>query len=86
MRIDEVVAILRKYQADRKQLARLRERVQAVEAALEGLSWEDQELISRLVLDNRMGQVDWLCQELDVEPATVYRRRNRALKRLGERI
>ena len=86
MRIDEVVAILRKYQADRKQLERLQERVAQVEAALEGLCWEDQELIGRLVLDNRVGQVDWLCQELDVEPATVYRRRNRALKRLGERF
>ena len=86
MRIDEVVAILRKAEQDRRQVARLQEHVQRVDAAMESLGWEDQQLIRRLVLDNRMGQVEWLCQQLEVEPATVYRRRNRALKRLGERL
>ena len=86
MRIDEVVAILRKAEQDRRQVARLQEHVQRVDAAMESLGWEDQQLIRRLVLDNRMGQVEWLCQQLDVEPATVYRRRNRALKRLGEKL
>ena len=86
MRRDEVVAVLRKFQAERRQLLRLRERVRRVEDALEGLDGEDRELIESLVLDNRPGQVERLCGALDVEPATVYRRRNRALKRLGERL
>ena len=86
MRLDEVVATLRRYQGDLRQLQRLQERIARVDAALESLHWEDQLLIRQLVVDNRMGQVARLCQELDVEPATVYRRRNRALKRLGERL
>ena len=31
-------------------------------------------------------QAERLCQRLEVEPATVYRRRNKALKKLGERL
>ena len=85
MRVDEVVAALRRAEKDRREIRRLQARVAVVDAALESLSAEEQALLS-LVADPRKGQVDRLCQELEVEPATVYRRRNKALRKLGERM
>lgn len=86
MRVDEVVAALRQAQMYRREIRRLRRLVAPVDAALGTLDREERELLHRLVVDNRRGQVDRLCQELDVEPATVYRRRNKALRKLAERM
>lgn len=86
MRRDEVVAALRQAERDRTQIARLQVRLAAFEKAWRGLSKEEQELLQRLVVDRRRGNVERLCQELDIEPASVYRRRNKALKKLGERL
>ena len=86
MRRDEVVAALRQVKKDRQEIARLQDRVAAFEKAWRGLSREEQEILERLVVERKKGSVEWLCQELDCEPATVYRRRNRALQRLGEAL
>ena len=86
MRRDEVVAALRQAQRDRQEVSRLQGNLAAFEKAWRSLSREEQEILHRLVVDNRPGQVDRLCGEFDIEPATVYRRRNRALKKLGERL
>ena len=86
MRRDEVVATLRQVQKDRKEISRLQARLAAFEKAWRTLSREEQEIIHRLVVDNCQGQVDWLCEEFDIEPSTVYRRRDKALMRLGERL
>ena len=86
MRRDEVVAALRQWERDRKEISRLQTRLAALEKAWRSLSREEREILHRLVMDNRPGQVDWLCGEFDIEPATVYRRRNRALQKLGERL
>ena len=85
MRRDEVVAVLRQAEVHRREIKRLQGMVAPVDAALESLSDEERELLS-LVVDRRQGQVERLCQRLEVEPATVYRRRNKALKKLGERL
>lgn len=85
MRRDEVVAVLRQAEVHRREIKRLQGLVAPVDAALESLSDEERELLS-LVVDRRQGQVERLCQMLEVEPATVYRRRNKALRKLGERL
>ena len=86
MRRDEVVAALRQAKRDRQEISRLQARLVPVETALKSLSREEQEILHRTVVDNRKGQVERLCRELDVEPATVYRRRDKALAKLGERL
>ena len=86
MQRDEVVAALRQAHRDRQEIARLQTKLAAFEKAWRGLSREEQEILQRLVVERKKGSVEWLCQELDCEPATVYRRRNRALMRLGEKL
>ena len=86
MRRDEVVAALRQVHKDRQEIGRLQDRVAAFEKAWRGLSRQEQEILQRLVVERRKGSVEWLCEEFGVEPATVYRRRNKALQRLGERL
>lgn len=86
MRTDEVVAALRRAEGYRREILRLQKLLAPVEAALETLTREEREILHRTVVDRRRGQVERLCGELDIEPATVYRRRNRALQRLGERL
>lgn len=86
MRRDEVVAALRQAKRDRQEVARLQARIGAFDKAWLGLSREEQALLQSLVLDHRRGNVERLCEELGVEQASVYRRRNKALKKLGERL
>ena len=86
MQRDEVVAVLRQVKKDRQEIARLQARVAAFDKAWRGLSREEQEILHHTVVEHRKGNVERLCQELDCEPATVYRRRNRALMRLGEKL
>jgi len=85
MRRDEVVAALRQAELHRREIKRLQGLVAPVDAALESMSEEERALLA-LVVDRRRGQVERLCQRLEVEPATVYRRRNKALRKLGERL
>ena len=86
MRRDEVVAALRQVKKDRCEMARLQDRVAAFEKAWRGLSREEQEILERLVVENKRGNVEWLCGELDIEKSAVYRRRDKALMKLGERL
>ena len=84
MRRDEVVAALRQVKKDRAEISRLQARLAAFEKAWRSLSREEQEILQRLVVERRRGNAERLCQALEVEPATVYRRRNKALKKLGQ--
>ena len=86
MQRDEVVAALRQAQRDRKEISRLQTRLAALEKAWRSLSRQEQEILHRLVVENHRGNVERLCEELGCEPASVYRRRNRALQKLGERL
>ena len=86
MRRDEVVAALRQVKKDRCEMARLQAKLAAFEKAWRGLTREEQEILERLVVENKRGNVEWLCGELDIEKSAVYRRRNKALMKLGERL
>lgn len=49
--------------------------------ALTALSKEDRLILHRLYIYPEMGAPEWLCKELGLETSTIYRRRDRALKR-----
>ena len=85
MRRDEVVAALRQAKRDRQEVARLQARLAPVEKALDSLSREERKLVL-LVVNQRKGDVDRLCEELEIERSAVYRRRDKALQKLGERL
>lgn len=55
--------------------------VDAVEGALSILDPEERLVLERLYIFPGKGGLEWLCQELNMEQATVYRRRNRALEK-----
>ena len=76
MRRDEVVRQLRA-------LPKLRMEVSRMEAALETLSEDEREIIEKMMVNPKPGAGEKLCEMLCVEIATVYRRRNKALKKLG---
>lgn len=77
---------MRQAKKDRLEISRLQTRLAAFEKAWRGLSREEQEILHHTVVEHRKGNVERLCGELGCEPATVYRRRNRALQRLGEKL
>ena len=76
MHRDEVVKALR-------QLPVLRRQVEKIENALAALTEEECNILATLYLHPKRNNVDKLCEKLEVERTTVYRRRDRALKRLG---
>ena len=86
MRRDEVVAALRQAHRDRLEISRLQARLAAFEKAWRSLTREEQEILHRLVVEHRKGNVEWLCGEFDIEKSAVYRRRDKALMKLGERL
>lgn len=55
--------------------------VALVDAALAILSTEERLLLERFYIHQERGDVDRLCEELGCEKATVYRRRDRAIRR-----
>ena len=54
--------------------------VETVDRALATLSEEERLVLSRLYICQTKGNVDRLCEELHVEKASVYRRRDAALR------
>ncbi len=54
--------------------------VQSVDRGLSILDEEQRLVLERLYLKHAMGNVDLLCEELSIEKATVYRRRDSALR------
>jgi len=74
---DEVVKRLR-------QLPKLRLQVERLESALDALTEEESIIVATLFLYPRKNNVELLCEKLEVERTTVYRRRNKALKKLAE--
>ena len=77
MRRDEIVARLR-------QLEKMRLQLDAMDSALKQLSEEERNIIATLFLHPRRNNIDYLCEKLEVERTTVYRRRDKALKKLGD--
>lgn len=79
MRRDEVIRRLRELNA-------LRARLEAMEAALESLPEDEREIIEKMFITPKRGAGEKLCEMLCVELSTVYRRRNKALKKLGNSL
>lgn len=61
-------------------LEQARKWVDLVESGLKVLNEEERLILDRLYINPAMGNVDRLCGELHVEQATVYRRRDKALR------
>lgn len=74
---DEVVKQLRQLKQMRLQVARLEE-------AMAELTEEECNILATLYLHPKRNNVDKLCEMLEVERTTVYRRRDKALKKLGD--
>ena len=75
MQRDEVVRQLRL-------LPKMRAQVERLEEALEGLNQCEREIIEKMYIAPRDRATDKLCEMFDIEVASVYRRRNKALQKL----
>ena len=76
MRRDEVICQLRA-------LAKLRRDLQRMEEALDTLNEDEREIIEKMFINPMPRAGDKLCEILCIELASVYRRRNKGLKKLG---
>ncbi len=77
MHRDEIVCRLRNMRALQLQLALLEE-------ALEQLTECEREIIDNMYINPVPKVADKICEMFDIEVAAVYRRRNKALKKLGD--
>ncbi len=64
-----------------QQLRETREYVSGMEEALSALTREEQLILDRFYINPLSGGADRLCEELNLERSTVYRRKERALRR-----
>ena len=76
MQRDEVILALRQLEAMRLQVRRM-------EDALECLTECEREIIEKMFVHPQARASDNICEMYDIEVAAVYRRRNKALKKLG---
>jgi DNA-directed RNA polymerase specialized sigma24 family protein len=76
MERDEVVKALRNMQAMRRKL-------ELLEDALERLTDCEREIIDKMYIRPVAKASDIICEKFDIEVAAVYRRRNKALKKLA---
>ena len=77
MRRDEVIRRLR-------ELRQMRLAVEQMEEALDMLTEEEREIIDKMYVNPVKYANDFLCEMFSVEVPTVYRRRNKAIKKLEE--
>lgn len=77
MRRDEVVSLLRK-------LPQMRMQVDLLEQALGSLSECEGAIIDKMIIRPVPRASDQICEMFDIEVAAVYRRRNKALKKLAD--
>lgn len=63
-----------------------RRQVQAMEKALQELTPAERIILDRMVMRRRKGAGQELCQLLEVEIATLYRYRERALEKIREAL
>ena len=75
MRRDEVIKRLR-------ELRGMKAAVEQMEAALEMLDEEEREIIDKMYVNPVKYANDKLCEKFMIEVASIYRRRNKALKKL----
>ena len=72
-----------KAQLLKKNLESARLRVRQLEGAMQVLTPEERLVIHRMCVVGEKGAAQTLCQILQVEQSSVYRRRDRALRKLG---
>lgn len=77
MHRDEIVRALR-------QLNKMRSQVERMEDALGQLNECERKIIEKMYIQPTAKASDKLCEMFDIEVATVYRRRNKALQKLGD--
>ena len=69
-----------------RELEKMRGAVRTLEVAMEGLTPEERIVLDRFYVRPKPGYIQELCQLLQVEQSTVYRRKNQALQKLEETI
>lgn len=84
MRVDQVVAELRRLEELRSQMEALRCRVEQMEDALESLTDCEGEIIDKMLVHPCPRPVDKICEKFEIEQAAVYRRRKKALQKLAK--
>lgn len=67
-----------------QELEQLRCAVKNLEQALQVLTPEERLVVDMLLVRPKKGNAQVLCELLDVEQSSVYRRRDKALKKLGQ--
>ena len=65
-------------------LTQVRSQLTALEGAMQVLTPEERLVAERLFVYPQKGNVQWLCQILHMERTTVYRWRNRVLRKLAQ--
>ena len=76
---DEIIRQLR-------QLRKMQQLVERMEDALEELNECEREIIERMYIRPVAKASDKICEMFDIEVASVYRRRNKALQKLGNTL
>ena len=66
-----------------QQLEAQRQQIRTLEEGLQQLSPEERLILQKLIILPERGNVALLCQLLNVEECTVYRRKQKALERLA---
>lgn len=67
----------------RWQLRDIKRSCRQVELGLQALTPEEKLVLAMLYIRPRAGNGEWLCQQLGVEISSVYRRRDRALRKFA---
>ncbi len=67
----------------RRQLAEIKRSCRQMELGLQALTPEERIVLAMLYIRPRMGNGERLCRQLGVEIASVYRRRDRALRKFA---
>lgn len=67
-----------------RQLSQMRLQVERIERALELLNEDERNIVATLFIHPQRNGIDNLCEMLEVERTTVYRRRNKTLKKLED--
>ena len=76
---DKLVSIILKIREMELSYARAKSRAEAVDNALSTLAQQERLILYRLYIAPEKGSLLKLCEEMDCEMASVYRRRNKAL-------
>lgn len=77
---DVMLALIEKRSALDAAMKNTKAWIRVVDKAMESLDEEDRLILTTLYVNRTKGGVDYLCETLYVEKATVYRRRKRALQ------